>query len=180
MEHKNSAIALFVEHAEVEKAVRRLCQASIDYRRISVIGKGYQTDQNVIGYYSAGDRMMYWGPNDAFWDGILNVLSGSGFFMIPGIGPAIAAGPIVEWIGCSLQHAVGTREFSAIRRALCGIGVPARSIAQYETSLGRGEYIVVVCGTPAEVTRADKVLSASHAAETHVCIADIHVAAIAS
>jgi hypothetical protein len=180
VEHMNSAIAMFVEHAQVEKALRRLREAGIDFHGVSVVGKGYQTDQNVIGYYSAGDRMKYWGQNDAFWDGILNVLSGSAFFMIPGIGPAIASGPIVGWIVDSLEHAVGTHEFSAIGRALYGIGVPAKSIAQYETSLVRGEYIMVICGTPIEVTRADKVLSASHAAETHVCITDIHAAAIAS
>ena len=180
MEHKNSAIAMFVEHAQVEKAVRRLQEAGIDLRGVSVVGKGYQTDQNVIDYYSAGDRMMYWGQNDALWDGILNALSGSAFFVIPGIGPAIAAGPIVEWIVDALEQAVGTFEFSAIGRALYGIGVPRKSIAQYETSLIGGEYIMVICSTPVEVTRADKVLSASHAAETHVCITDNHAAAIAS
>jgi hypothetical protein len=180
VEHKNSAIAMFVEHSQVEKAIRRLREAGIDFYGVSVVGRGYQTDQNVIGYYSAGARMKYWGQNDAFWDGILEVLSGSAFFMIPGIGPAIVAGPIVGWIVDSLVHAVGTHEFSAIGRALYGIGVPAKSIAQYELSLVRGEYIVVVCGAPTDVTRADRVLAASQAAETHVCITESHAAAIAS
>ena len=44
------------------------------------IGRDYHTDENVIGYYNAGDRMKYWGKLGAFWGGFWGLLFGSAFF----------------------------------------------------------------------------------------------------
>jgi hypothetical protein len=52
----------------------------------------------VIGYYNAGDRMKYWGKLGAFWGGFWGLLFGSAFFLIPGVGPLLVAGPLVGWI----------------------------------------------------------------------------------
>jgi hypothetical protein len=34
-----------------------------------IVGKGYHTDEQVVGYYNTGDRMKVWGKNGAFWGG---------------------------------------------------------------------------------------------------------------
>jgi len=56
---------------------------------------GDHSEEDVVGYYNTGDRMRSWGKNGAFWGGIWGVLFGSAFFVIPGIGPLVAAGPLV-------------------------------------------------------------------------------------
>ena len=53
---------------------------------------GDHSEEDVVGYYNTGDRMRSWGKNGAFWGGIRGVLFGSAFFVIPGIGPLVAAG----------------------------------------------------------------------------------------
>ena len=55
-------------------------------------------NEDVVGFYNTGDRMMYWGKMGAFWGGLWGMLFGAAFLVIPGIGPIIAAGPIVAWI----------------------------------------------------------------------------------
>ena len=30
-------------------------------RKLSIVGKGYHTDEQVVGYYNTGDRMKYLG-----------------------------------------------------------------------------------------------------------------------
>ena len=30
-------------------------------KKLSIVGRDYHTDENVVGYYNTGDRMKYWG-----------------------------------------------------------------------------------------------------------------------
>ena len=67
-------------------------------KKLSIVGKDYHTDEHVVGYYNAGDRMMYWGKLGAFWGGLWGMRFGSAFFFVPGVGPLLVAGPLVTWI----------------------------------------------------------------------------------
>jgi uncharacterized membrane protein len=176
---KNSVIALFDQHTQAEEAVKQLQQDGFDMKSLSIVGKDYHTDEHVVGYYTTGDRMKYWGKNGAFWGGIWGLLFGSAFFFVPGIGPFVAAGPIVAWIVGALEGAVVVGGVSAIGAGLYSIGVPKKSILQYETSLKAGKFMLVVHGTPDEVTRAKAILSTAGASETQLHMADAPVAALA-
>ena len=77
---------------EAETAVKELQKSGFDMKKLSIIGRDYHTDEHVIGYYNAGDRMKYWGKLGAFWGGFWGLLFGSAFFLIPGVGPLLFAG----------------------------------------------------------------------------------------
>jgi hypothetical protein len=175
---QNSVIALFDQHTQAEEGVKDLQAAGFDMKSLSIIGKGYQTEENVVGYYTAGDRMKYWGSNGAFWGGIWGLLFGSAFFMIPGIGPIVAAGPIVAWVVAALEGAVVVGGISAVGAGLYSIGIPRKSIIQYETSLKAGKFMLVVHGTPDEVIRAKSILSTAGASVTQLHMSDAQVAAV--
>ena len=53
-------IAIYETHPEAEAAVAELQRAGFDMKKLSVIGKDYHTDEQVVGYYNAGERMKYW------------------------------------------------------------------------------------------------------------------------
>jgi len=175
MLEKNSVVAIFNQHTQAEEAVKQLQEAGLDMKALSIVGKEYHTDEHVVGYYTAGDRMMYWGKNGAFWGSIWGLLFGSAFFMIPGIGPLVAAGPIVAWIVAAVEGAAVVGGISALGAGLYSIGIPRKSVLQYETSLKAGKFMLVVHGTPDEVTRAKDVLSTSSALEmeTHMAAAAV-------
>jgi heat induced stress protein YflT len=178
MSRKNSAIGSFGQHTQAEQAIRELQEAGFDLKKLSIVGEGYHSNEDVVGYYTAGDRMRYWGKNGAFWGGIWGMLFGSAFFMIPGIGPLIAAGPIVVWIVAALEGAVVVGGISALGAGLYSIGIPEKSILQYETSLKAGAYLLMVHGTPDEVTRARAILASVGATQCSVHFADAPVAAV--
>ena len=108
--------------------------------RLSIVGKDYHTDENVVGYYNTGDRMKYWGKQGAFWGGLWGLLFGSAFFFIPGIGPLVVAGPLVTWIVGALEGAAIMGGLSALGAGLYGMGIPKDSILQYETAIKTGKY----------------------------------------
>jgi uncharacterized membrane protein len=179
MLERNSVVAMFDRHPQAEEAVKQLQEAGFDMQKLSIVGKEYHTEENVVGYYTTGERMKHWGRNGAFWGGIWGLLFGSAFFMIPGIGPLVVAGPIVGWVVGALEGAAIVGGLSAIGAGLYSIGIPKNSILQYETSLKAGKFMLVIHGTQDEVIRAKAILSTSGASETHLHMADAPVAALA-
>src|SRR5438034_8961654 len=106
MTNENAIVAVYNSHVEAEEAVDQLKQAGFDMKKLSIVGKDYHTEENVVGYYNAGDRMRYWGNMGAFWGGIWGLLFGAAFFFVPGIGPVLVAGPVSAWIVAGLEGAV--------------------------------------------------------------------------
>ena len=86
-------------------------------KKLSIVGKDYHTEEHVVGYYTTGDRMMYWGKLGAFWGGFWGLLFGSAFFWVPGIGPLLVAGPLVMWIVGALEEAAVVGGLSALGAA---------------------------------------------------------------
>ena len=106
MTKNNSVVAIFKSHTGTETAVKELQQAGFDMKKLSIVGRDYHTEENVVGYYNTGDRMKYWGKLGAYWGGFWGLLFGSAFFVVPGVGPLLMAGPIVGWIVGALEGAV--------------------------------------------------------------------------
>src|ERR1017187_5613996 len=137
-------------HVGAEEAVKKLQRAGIDMRALSIIGKDTHTDEHAVGYYNTGDRMKYWGKTGAFWGGLWGMLFGSAFFVIPGIGPLLVAGPLVAWIVGALEGAAVVGGLSAVGAGLVGIGIPKDSVVQYELALKTDRYLLVIQDTAAQ------------------------------
>ena len=163
MSEKNSVVAIFESHEKAEDAIRELQQSGLDMKKLSIIGKDYHSEENVVGYYTTGERMKYWGKLGAFWGGFWGILFGSAFFWLPGIGTVLVAGPLVVWIVGALESAAVLGGLSALGAALYSIGIPEDSVLQYETHVKNGKLLLLVHGTPEEVDRAKKLLDQSEA-----------------
>jgi uncharacterized membrane protein len=168
MSEMNSVVAIFESHNQAEDAVRDLQKSGIDMKKLSIVGKDYHTDEQVVGYYTAGDRVMYWGTLGAFWGGLWGLLFGSALFLIPGVGPLLVAGPLAGWIVGALEGVVVGGGFGALGAALASIGIPENSILQYEASLKAGKFLLILHATPQEVERAKDRLDNTQATETTI------------
>ena len=173
----NSVVATFKTHSQAEEAVKQLQHSGFDMKLLSIIGKGYHTQENVVGYYNVGDRMLYWGTQGAFWGGFWGLLFGSGMFLVPGIGPVLVAGPFVAAIVGAVETAAVAGGFGALGAALMSIGIPNNSIVSYEASIKSGEFLMVVHGTPSEVERAKILLGEFGAEDSELFLVDQPVAA---
>ena len=87
MSEENVAVAVFSTHAQAEAAVRALGQTAFPLKQLTIVGKGYHTDEKVIGFYNIGDRIKLWGKNGAFWGGLWGLFAGGLFMTLPLIGP---------------------------------------------------------------------------------------------
>ncbi len=167
-EKQNTVVSIFNTHTEAEDAVKELQKSGFEMKKLSIVGKDYQTEEDVAGYYNTGDRIKYWGKLGAFWGGLWGFLFGSAFFIIPGIGPIVVGGPLVTWIIGALEGAAVFGGLSAVGAALFSIGIPKDSILKYETSLKSNKFLLVAHGSAEEVEHARKILEATKATETTV------------
>lgn len=162
MSMQNSVVAVYRTHTEADQAVKELQRGGVDLHKLSIVGKGYHTDEHPVGYYNTGDRMMYWGKIGAFWGGFWGLLFGSAFFLIPGIGPILVAGPAVGWIVAALEGAVVVGGVSALGAGLYSMGIPKDSIVKYETALKTDQFLLIAHGTAAEVAKARDIIETTH------------------
>ena len=169
MSDKNTVVAVYDHHGQAEAAIKELEKAGFDMKKLSIVGKDYHTDEHVVGYYNAGDRMKYWGKQGAFWGGLWGLLFGSAFFFIPGIGPLVVAGPLATWIVGALEGAAVVGGLSALGAGLYSVGIPKDSILKYETAIKSSRFVVVAHGTTDEVAKAKRILgtSGAHDIEVH-------------
>ncbi len=165
MSKANSVVAVYRTHTEADEAVKELQSGGVDMHKLSIVGKGYHTEEQAVGYYTTGDRMKYWGKIGAFWGGFWGLLFGSAFFLIPGIGPILAAGPVVAWIVAALEGAVEVGALGALGTGLYSIGIPKDSIVKYEAALKTDQFLLIVNGTAAEVVKAKDIIESTHPAQ---------------
>jgi hypothetical protein len=90
--------------------------------------------------------------------GTLGLLAGVGLLAIPGLGPFIAAGPIMAGLaGLGVGGAVG-----GVTGALIGMGIPEFEAKRYEGRLQKGGILLSVhCDSSNEIKRAKEVIKAS-------------------
>ncbi len=158
MTKNNAILAIYKSHADAEAAIKELQKSGFDLKKLSIVGRDYHTDENVVGYYNAGDRMKSWGKSGAFWGGIWGMLFGSAFFFIPGIGPLVVAGPLVSWIVGGLEGAAVVGGLSALGAGLFSLGIPKDSILQYETALKSDKFVLIAHGSADEVVKARAII----------------------
>jgi uncharacterized membrane protein len=168
MSEKNAVVAIYESHSQAEEALKELQKSGFDMKKLSIVGKDYHTEENVVGYYNAGDRMKRWGKSGAFWGGFWGLLFGSAFFAIPGIGPVLVAGPLVAWIVGALEGALVVGGLSAIGAGLYSIGIPKNSIVEYETALKSDKFLLLAHGTADEVEKAKAIMGAARSAQVAV------------
>jgi uncharacterized membrane protein len=154
----DSVVAIYDTHEQAEQAIKELQEGGVDMKSLSIAAKDMHTDEHVVGYYNAGDRMKYWGKLGAFWGGFWGLLFGSAMFAIPGIGPILVAGPLVAWIIAGLEGAVVVGGVSALGAALVGVGIPKDSVVKYETAMKADQYLLLVHGTSDEVAIAKNII----------------------
>jgi hypothetical protein len=174
---EHSVVAIYPQHAEAEKAINLLKKGNFDITKLAIVGKGYHTEENVVGYYTTGDRMKHWGKTGAFWGGLWGLLAGSAFFLIPGIGPIMVAGSAVAWIVSGLEGAIVVGGLSALGAGLYSKGFSKGTALKYESSVKAGKYLLIAHGTPEEAEAARRILGGTDAEEINVHEPDRSVAA---
>src|SRR6187551_2322605 len=158
MAGKNTAaFGLYKSRAQAESAVDALQQAGFRSDDISVLLPDQQSSEEFAHEKNtkAPEGTTAGVAAGGAVGGTLGLLAGIGALAIPGIGPFIAAGPIMGALaGLGVGGAVG-----GLVGALVGMGIPEYEAKRYEGRVKDGGVLLSVhCATSDEVTRAKELL----------------------
>lgn len=163
-----SVIAIFSDHVTAEAAVRKLAAANFDMKNLSIVGKGYHSEEKVVGFYNIGDRVAFWGTRGAAWGGLWGLFFGGLFLTIPAVGSLVVLGALASIIISALESAVLVGGVSALGAALYSLGIPKDSAIQYEAVVKADGFLVMAHGTTIDVARAKLILTTTSAASIDV------------
>jgi hypothetical protein len=160
---KVAVFGIYSTRASVENATDSFIKAGFPASDISVL-----MPENLGGSKDIGTEKATKAPEGAaagattggVIGGTLGVLAGIGLLAIPGLGPFIAAGPIMAGLaGLGVGGAVG-----GLTGALIGMGIPEFEAKRYEGRLKKGGILLSVhCDTSEEIKRAKEVMKNSGA-----------------
>jgi hypothetical protein len=170
MAGKNTAVfGIYPTATEAERAVDTLIRAGFPSGSISVLLPDASSTREFAHKKEtkAPEGTAAGATAGGVVGGALGVLAGIGALAIPGIGPFIAAGPIVAGLaGLGVGGAVG-----GLLGALIGMGIPEYEAKRFEGRVKDGGNLLSVhCDTSDQVTRAKDLLKSSVAqdiASTH-------------
>jgi len=96
---------------------------------------------------------------------VLGLLAGIGTLAIPGVGPLLAAGPLLATLsGMGLGASVG-----GLAGGLIGLGLPEYEAKRYEGRLGEGHILISVhCDGPDDIERVRNIFMAAAAQDISV------------
>ena len=158
MPSKNTAVfGIYKTSAQAERAVDQIAAAGFSHNDISVLlpdnqsSKEFAHEKNT----KAPEGTTTGVTTGGVVGGTLGLLAGVGALAIPGLGPFIAAGPIMASLaGLGVGGAVG-----GLIGALVGMGIPEYEAKRYEGRIKDGGVLVSVhCDTSDEITLAKDLL----------------------
>jgi len=159
---KTAVFGIYSSVAQAERAVDVLVQSGFASADISVLLPDVRGRRDFAHEKEtkAPEGATTGGVTGGVIGGTLGVLVGIGALAIPGLGPFIAAGPIMAGLaGIGAGGAVG-----GILGALAGMGIPEYEAKRYEGRLKQGGVLLSVhCDTSDEISRAKDVLKGTGA-----------------
>jgi hypothetical protein len=159
MLQNESVIAVFGDHREADEAVKKLVSAGMAVESLSIVGKGYHSEEKVVGFYNAGNRITFWGKRGALWGSLWGLFVGGVSLTIPGVGQIMVLGYLAAIVVSAVEGAMIVGGLSALGAALFSVGIPRDSVVQYEQAVKADGFLVVVHGAVEELARARAILA---------------------
>ena len=160
------AIGVFSHRRDAEAAITELRDAGFPLSRISIIAKdtngqgigGVDVDKNVGTGNKADEGVKAGAATGGVVGGLTGLLVGLGTLAIPGIGPVIAGGAAATALASTLAGGAIGAAAGGIVGGLVGLGIPEDRARVYSDRFQRGDYLVIIDGTEAEIREAEAIL----------------------
>ncbi|MEW4369948.1 general stress protein [Paenibacillus kandeliae] len=155
-------VGVFIDEQHAVQTIRDLKVAGFEERDISVLAKDAE-DARLIeqetGVDIEAERQSSMSETTVF-GGLAGMLAGIGTFAIPGVGPILAAGPIIGMFTGALFGAGA----GGLIGALIGYGLSEEDAHRYHDQLGDGNILILVAESAGRTTEVYRIFRKNHAA----------------
>jgi hypothetical protein len=167
------AIGTFSSHETTEIALHELKDNGFLMERVSVVGSniyhypeftGARTSDRLVDIDNldtnknkAEDTAKDGAIAGGAIGGLAGLLVGLGILAIPGVGPVMLAGATATAIATAISGGVIGVTAGSLAGGLVGLGIPADRAKVYDDHVSRGDYLVMVDGSEADITLAESI-----------------------
>ena len=153
--HTNNLVgAVFAKPDDAFAIVEDMIKHDFPMDQVSILHKAGGQCDDFLGftYTNEKERFKVWGTQGALWGSLGGLLAGAaGLFLLPGIGPVLIAGPLIDAIlgaavgaGLMTTGALATHLTIALRRA----GIPEGKLEILHQAVMDGKTVVLFhCGS---------------------------------
>ncbi|MEH2241995.1 histidine kinase [Nostoc sp.] len=160
------AIGVFSHRRDAEAALTELRDGGFPLNTVSIIAKdtngqgiaGVDVDRNVGAGNKADEGVKTGAATGGVLGGLTGLLVGLGTLAIPGIGPVIAGGAVATALATTAAGGAIGAAAGGIVGGLAGLGIPEDRARVYGDRFQRGDYLVIIDGTEAEIRQAEAIL----------------------
>ena len=148
--HLKHAVGVFPNRVQAEQALSQLRDSGFPMQQVSAIAKDAASRDRLNNTSqtgnSAGEGARAGAIAGGATGGLLGLIEGLAVLAIPGFGPAAAPGAVLAntLVTGGIGAAIG-----GLGGALIGWGIPEEQAKFYQNRVARGDYLIVVEGTPA-------------------------------
>src|SRR5512133_180292 len=149
---KTSVFGIVKTHSQAEQIVEGLQDAGFPVSEISILLPDNEGKHDIghVKATKAPEGATTGATTGGVTGGVLGLLAGIGALAIPGVGPFIAAGPIMA--------ALSGAATGGVAGGLIGLGIPEIEAKRYEGKLKSGNYLIAVhAGDGDEEDRAKEI-----------------------
>jgi hypothetical protein len=139
---KQQVFCIAKSHSQAERIVERLKSSGFPTGEISILLPETDSKHDIAAVKAtkAPEGATTGAAAGGLTGGVLGLLAGIGSLAIPGVGPFIAAGPIMAALsGAAIGGTAG-----GIVGGLVGLGIPEIEAKRYEEKLKTGNYLIAV------------------------------------
>ncbi|MBW4643849.1 MAG: histidine kinase [Goleter apudmare HA4340-LM2] len=159
------AVGVFSHRQNAEQALHELKHSGFPMDRVSIIARDADRKDDIAGtsvQERVGDKADEGAKVGVATGGVLGgltgLLVGLGTLAIPGIGPIMLAGATATTLATTLAGAGIGAVAGGLLGALIGLGIPEERARVYSDRVERGDYLLIIDGTDAEIAQAEAVL----------------------
>ncbi len=159
-----TVVALFNTFTDAQQTVETVVNAGIDRADVSLIANDASGEYKVYtGDYREGDATASGAVGGAAVGGAIGLLAGLGALAIPGVGPVIAAGPLLSaLLGAGVGAATG-----GLAGALIDVGVSQEEAQYYVEGVRRGGTLLSVNTSEERANEIAQLLQHGGAVDVH-------------
>ena len=139
---KTQVFCIVNSHSKAEQVVERLQASGFPSEEISILLPDTEGKHDIghVKATKAPEGATTGATTGGVTGGVIGLLAGIGALAIPGVGPLIAAGPIMAALsGAAIGGAAG-----GVVGGLIGLGIPEIEAKRYEEKLKAGNYLIAV------------------------------------
>lgn len=160
------AVGVFPNRQAVEVALDALKESGFSMNKVSVVAKDDSNRVDQLNNADVSDPVAAQAKGGGAVGavtgtaigGLSGLLVGLSTIAIPGVGPVITAGTLGTLLATTLAGSGIGAVSGELAGAFAGVGIPNERANIYGDRVAKGDYVVMVEGSEAEIRRAESIL----------------------